>query len=86
MYVFKTNSQYSLKFLVTPFLQNGQVLYSFENKAYLKPCLNFHLHPYFMYAISEGADLPEPSLLADALKSNAQILDFSNYNLPNCVF
>ena len=37
LYVFKTNSQYSLKLLVTPFLQNGQVLYSFENKAYLKP-------------------------------------------------
>ena len=36
---FKTNSQYSLKSLVTPFLlQNGRVLYSFENKAYLKPC------------------------------------------------
>ena len=38
MCVFKTNSQYSLKSLVTPFLQNGRVLYSFENKAYLKPC------------------------------------------------
>ena len=25
------------KFLVTPFLKNGQVLYSSENKAYLKP-------------------------------------------------
>ena len=36
--VFKTNSQYSLKSLITPFLQNGRVLYSFENKAYLKPC------------------------------------------------
>ena len=34
---YKTNSQYSLKFLCTPFLQNGRVLYSFENKAYLKP-------------------------------------------------
>ena len=36
--VFKTNSQYSLKSLITPFLQSGRVLYSFENKAYLKPC------------------------------------------------
>ena len=35
---FKTKRQYSKKFLVTPFLKNGRVLYSFENKAYLKPC------------------------------------------------
>ena len=40
VYVFKTNSQYSLKFLVTTFLQNGRVLYFYENKAYLKLCLN----------------------------------------------
>ena len=39
---FKTKSQYSKKILVTPFLKNGQVLYSFKNKAYLKPWV---LHP-----------------------------------------
>ena len=31
-----TKSQYSKIFLVTPFLKNGRVLYSFKNKAYLK--------------------------------------------------
>ena len=37
---FKTKSQYFDKFLITLFLKNGQVLYSFKNKAYLKPCLS----------------------------------------------
>ena len=37
---FKTKSQYFKKFLVTPFLKNGQILYSFKNKAYLKPCIS----------------------------------------------
>ena len=35
---FKKKSQYSKNFLLLFFLKNGRVLYSFENKAYLKPC------------------------------------------------
>ena len=34
---FKTKSQYSKNFSLLLFLKNGGVLYSFKNKAYLKP-------------------------------------------------
>ena len=35
---FQDKQSVLLKFLFSPFIQNGRVLYSFENKAYLKPC------------------------------------------------
>ena len=42
-------------FLLHLFLKNGQVQYSFENKAYLKPCIYMkkdnsgHFHYYYYY-------------------------------------
>ena len=34
----RVSTPLNLSLVITLFLQNGRVLYSFENKAYLKPC------------------------------------------------